>query len=193
MDKIDREEEKKIISQYIQIFELAKKQRKAKKFKLALESYLQCLELVSKIKCSEKMYESYFFISQCYYKLNDAKNSYIYLTNDIPLIETLDKKVSSYYKFKGKLLAKVFCVYSAMNKFEECANYLSLNFKEVTDSLSLEEKLILFYHFTKELLYPLKTTKKFNSFMTSYINEQNNISYNNQPTINTKLRTESLL
>ena len=72
---INKEEEKKTISEYVQLFSTATKQRKSKNTKLALSTYTQCLDMISKINNIEKICESNFFIAQCAFKLNDIEKS----------------------------------------------------------------------------------------------------------------------
>lgn len=186
---INKEEEKKTISEYVQLFSTATKQRKSKNTKLALSTYTQCLDMISKINNIEKICESNFFIAQCAFKLNDIEKSKEHYSSSMKLIDKVNRQDFPFYKVKGRLIAKMIHVFFSLNQSNECCMFINQNLSSISSEYTLVEKLSLFYYFIKELLYPLKKGKRLSSFISDYLVIKNDILYNNEKGINPKLKS----
>ena len=184
-----KEEEKKFTSEYVQNFSLGQEQIKKKKnFNKALEIFKQCLDLAKKINNNQKLCESYYYNGLCYFTLYNLIESETNFNSSFSLINSFDQSNFPYYKIRGKIFAYIVHTNFLLKSVDENINFINDNINSII-KFKLEEKLVIFYNFIKEILYPLKKGNRFNEFKNEYYSSKNNILYNNENTISIKLKS----
>ena len=184
-----KEEEKKFTSEYVQNFSLGQEQIKKKKnFNKALEIFKQCLDLAKKINNNQKLCESYYYNGLCYFTLYNLIESETNFNSSFSLINSFDQSNFPYYKIRGKVFAYIVHTNFLLKSVDENINFINDNINSII-KFKLEEKLVIFYNFIKEILYPLKKGNRFNEFKNEYYSSKNNILYNNENTISIKLKS----
>ena len=184
-----KEEEKKFTSEYVQNFSLGQEQIKKKKnFNKALEIFKQCLDLAKKINNNQKLCDSYYYNGLCYFTLYNLIESETNFNSSFSLINSFDQSNFPYYKIRGKIFAYIVHTNFLLKSVDENINFINDNINSII-KFKIEEKLVIFYNFIKEILYPLKKGNRFNEFKNEYYSSKNNILYNNENTISIKLKS----
>ena len=183
------DEEKKLISEYVQLSNEAKKLYKAKKYKEALEKLGQCEKKCNVISSIGTKCECCYYHGLCYFKLINCESSYKYLIKSKEYLECVDKNNFPYLKYIGRLNAFIVLTLIGLDKKDECINFINneLIFN-ISIQFNLEEKVVIFHRLIKDLLAPIKNNKRFVFFMGEYISEQNNILFNGEKGINCDLK-----
>ena len=153
-----KEIEKKLISEYVQLSNKAKILYKQKNYTEALNLFNQCEKKCIDISLYDKKCECSYYHGLCYYKL--------YNSELIILITLL-----------------------GMDKKDECVNFINNEIiNDLTNKFNLEEKVVIFHRFIKDLLDQIKNTKLMTHFLEEYISEQNNILFNGEKSFNIVLK-----
>ena len=184
-----KEEEKKFTSEYVKNFSLGQEQIKKKKnFNKALEIFKQCLDLAKKINNNQKLCESYYYNGLCYFTLYNLIESETNFNSSFSLINSFDQSNFPYYKIRGKVFAYIVHTNFLLKTLDENLQFINDNINNIIN-FKLEEKLVIFYNFIKEILYPFKKGNKFQEFKNEYYYAKNNILYNNENVISIKLKS----
>ena len=189
MNTKGKEGEKKLISEYVQLSNKAKELYKSKKYKDALILLEQCEKKCCEISSCDKKCECNYYFGLCKFKLTDCESSYKYLTKSKEYLECVDKNNFPYLKYNGRLYAIITIMLIALNKKDECINFINNDLiNNLLNKFSLEEKVVIFHRFIKDLLAPIKNNKVLAAFIGEYISEQNNILFNGEKGINEELK-----
>ena len=190
MSTITKESEKKIISEYVQLSNKGKCLYKSKKYEEALEIFTQCETKCISISSYDKKCECSYYFGLCHFKLDNCESSYKYLIKSKEFLNYVDKNSFPYLKYNGRLYAIILIILIGMDKKEESINFI--NREIINDFLykfNLEEKVVIFHRFIKDLLEPIKNSKLMTHFLGEYISEQNNILFNGEKFISSGLKT----
>ena len=190
MSTITKESEKKIISEYVQLSNKAKSLYKSKKYEEALEIFTQCEKKCVCISSYDKKCECSYYFGLCHFKLYNCESCYNYLNKSKEFLNYVDKNSFPYLKYNGRLYAIILIILIGMDKKEESINFI--NREIINDFLykfNLEEKVVIFHRFIKDLLEPIKNSKLMTHFLGEYISEQNNILFNGEKFISSGLKT----
>lgn len=183
------EDDKKIISEYVKILSEATKCRKSKKFKSALDKYLQCYSLIENTDLIDKQCETSFYLGNCYLKLNRVNEGYTHLSKSNANIDLVNIASFPYDKIKGKLSAQMILLLYAVATPAEAITYAKKIITHIDSIKELIEKMKIYYYFVKELLSLIKNNKKFTSFLNDYQSAKNEIIFNNEKSISLSLKT----
>ena len=189
MSNITKESEKKIISEYVQLSNKAKSLYKSKKYEEALEIFTQCEKKCVCISSYDKKCECSYYFGLCHFKLYNCESCYNYLNKSKEFLNYVDKNSFPYLKYNGRLYAMILIILIGMDKKEESINFI--NREIINDFLykfNLEEKVVIFHRFIKDLLEPIKNSKLLTNFLEEYISEQNNILFNGEKSINSGIK-----
>ena len=190
MSNITKESEKKLISEYVQLSNKAKSLYKSKKYEEALEIFTQCEKKCVCISSYDKKCECSYYFGLCHFKLYNCESCYNYLNKSKEFLNYVDKNSFPYLKYNGRLYAIILIILIGMDKKEESINFI--NREIINDFLykfNLEEKVVIFHRFIKDLLEPIKNSKLMTHFLGEYISEQNNILFNGEKFISSGLKT----
>ena len=190
MSNITKESEKKIISEYVQLSNKAKSLYKSKRYEEALEIFTQCEKKCVCISSYDKKCECSYYFGLCHFKLYNCESCYNYLNKSKEFLNYVDKNSFPYLKYNGRLYAIILIILIGMDKKEESINFI--NREIINDFLykfNLEEKVVIFHRFIKDLLEPIKNSKLLTNFLEEYISEQNNILFNGEKSINSGLKS----
>lgn len=182
-----KDEDKKIISEFVKIFSDATKYRKVKKFKKASDKYLQCYTLIENTDLIDKQCETTFYLGQCYLKLNKINEGYIYLLKSNEQVDLITITSFPYDKIKGKVSAQMILLHFAINSLSESIAYAKNIVHHIEGIQELIDKMKIYYYFIKELLSFMKNNKKIISFFNDYESAKNEIIFNNENTISPSL------
>ena len=182
--------EKKMISEYVILFTQAKKHLHSNNIDLALNSFEKCASMIAHVQnASDKICESNFYTGLCAYRKNIINKSLAHFQIANSLIDNTNQtKTFSFHKLKGKIISYLIHTQCSLGNFNECLNYITNSFSYIETQYKFLEKLEIFRYFIKNLLYPIKKTKKLNAFLIEYETEQNNVVYNNTKGISLKLK-----
>ena len=184
-----KEEEKKFTSEYVKNFSLGQEQiKKNKNFNKALEIFNKCVDLAKKINNNQKLCESYYYNGLCYFTLYNLIESETNFNSSFSLINSFDQSNFPYYKIRGKVFAYIVHTNFLLKTLDENLQFINDNINNIIN-FKLEEKLVIFYNFIKEILYPFKKGNKFQEFKNEYYYAKNNILYNNENVISIKLKS----
>ena len=184
-----KEEEKKFTSEYVKLFSLGRDQIKKKKnFQKGLEIFTQCLDLATKINNPNVLCESNYYKGLCSFKLCDLKSCYYNFNCSYNLINSVDISNFPYYKIRGKVFAYLVHSNFLVKNIDENIQFIENNYENI-NKCKLEEKLVIFYNFIKELLHPIKKGNKFLQFKNEYNSSKNNVLFNNEDSISIKLKS----
>ena len=120
-----KEEEKKIISEYIHLSNKAKELYKSKKYKEAIILLKQCEEKCYDISSVDKKTECYYYLGLCFFRLFESKTSYQYLLKSKEYLDYVDKSNFPYLKFTGRLDAFITLTLIGFNNKEGCINFIN--------------------------------------------------------------------
>ena len=188
MSSKNKENEKKLISEYVQISSQAKKLYKSKNYEKALSLLIRCEQKCSEISSYDKKCECYYYFSLCYYKLFNCNLCYKYLTKTKENLNYIDKTNFPFLKYNGRIYALIILMLLGMDKKEECINFINNDIiYELLNKFNLEEKIVIFHRFIKDLLELVKSNKSMIIFLGEYISEQNNILFNGEKNISSNL------
>ena len=183
------EVEKKLISEYVQLSNKAKILYKQKKYQESLNLFTQCEKKCIDISLYDKKCECSYYHGLCYYKLFNSELSYKYLKKSRDWLNYIDKNTFPYLKYNGRLNAILLLMLLSMDKKDECVNFINNEIiNDFINKFTLEEKVVIFHRFIKDLLYPIKNTKLMKCFLEEYISEQNNILFNGEKSFNIALK-----
>ena len=183
------EVEKKLISEYVQLSNKAKILYKQKKYQESLNLFTQCEKKCIDISLYDKKCECSYYHGLCYYKLFNSELSYKYLKKSRDWLNYIDKNTFPYLKYNGRLNAILLLMLLSMDKKDECVNFINNEIiNDFMNKFTLEEKVVIFHRFIKDLLYPIKNTKLMKCFLEEYISEQNNILFNGEKSFNIALK-----
>ena len=189
MKNKSKEEEKKLISEYVHLSNQAKDLYKSKKYKEAIELLKQCEEKCLDISSIDKKCECNYYLGLCFYKLYDSQTSYQYLTKSKYYLDGIDKNNFPYLKYTGRLYAFIILTLIGINNKDECINFINNDLiSNINIQFSSEEKMVIFLRLIKDLLAPIKNSKILSNFIGDYISEQNNILFNGEKGINCELK-----
>ena len=184
-----KEIEKKLISEYVQLSNKAKILYKQKNYTEALNLFNQCEKKCIDISLYDKKCECSYYHGLCYYKLYNSELSYKYLKKSRDWLNYVDKTTFPYLKFHGRLNAIILITLLGMDKKDECVNFINNEIiNDLTNKFNLEEKVVIFHRFIKDLLDQIKNTKLMTHFLEEYISEQNNILFNGEKSFNIVLK-----
>ena len=184
-----KEIEKKLISEYVQLSNKAKILYKQKNYSEALNLFNQCEKKCIDISLYDKKCECSYYHGLCYYKLYNSELSYKYLKKSRDWLNYVDKTTFPYLKFHGRLNAIILITLLGMDKKDECVNFINNEIiNDLTNKFNLEEKVVIFHRFIKDLLDQIKNTKLMTHFLEEYISEQNNILFNGEKSFNIVLK-----
>ena len=184
-----KEIEKKLISEYVQLSNKAKILYKQKNYTEALNLFNQCEKKCIDISLYDKKCECSYYHGLCYYKLYNSELSFKYLKKSRDWLNYVDKATFPYLKFHGRLNAIILITLLGMDKKDECVNFINNEIiNDLTNKFNLEEKVVIFHRFIKDLLDQIKNTKLMTHFLEEYISEQNNILFNGEKSFNIVLK-----
>ena len=184
-----KEIEKKLISEYVQLSNKAKILYKQKNYTEALNLFNQCEKKCIDISLYDKKCECSYYHGLCYYKLYNSELSFKYLKKSRDWLNYVDKTTFPYLKFHGRLNAIILITLLGMDKKDECVNFINNEIiNDLTNKFNLEEKVVIFHRFIKDLLDQIKNTKLMTHFLEEYISEQNNILFNGEKSFNIVLK-----
>ena len=185
-----KESEKKLISEYVELSNKAKRLYKSKKYEDALILLEQCQQKLNEISSVNYKCECSYYISLCYYKLYDAELSNKNFNITKNYLDCEDKSNFPYLKYYGRIYAHLILTLIALDQKENCANFITDTvINSLTYNFNLEQKVVIFHRLIKDLLYPLKNHKLLTNFLGDFISEQNNIIYSGKKTINSSLKS----
>ena len=183
------EVEKKLISEYVQLSNKAKILYKQKKYQESLNLFTQCEKKCTDISLYDKKCECSYYHGLCHYKLLNSALSYKYLKKSRDWLNYIDKNTFPYLKYNGRLDAIILLMLLSMEKKDECINFINNEIiNDFMNKFNLEEKVVIFHRFIKDLLYPIKNSKLMKYFLEEYISEQNNILFNGEKSFNIALK-----
>ena len=189
MSSKNKENEKKLISEYVQISNQAKILYKSKKYEEALNLFIQCEKKCFEISSCDKKCECAYYFSLCYYKLFNCDLCYRYLIKVKENLNFIDKSNFPFLKYNGRIYALILLMLLGMDKKEECINFINNELiYDLNNKFNLEEKIVIFHRFIKDLLESIKNNKLMITFLGEYISEQNNILFNGEKNINSGLK-----
>ena len=184
-----KEGEKKLISEYVQLSNKAKELYKSKNYKEAIVVLDECEKKCCEISSLDKKCECSYYFGLCYFKLLNCESSYKYLIKSKEYLDCVDKNNFPYLKYNGRLYAFITLNLIGLNKKDECINFINNDLiSNIINRFNLEEKVVIFHRFIKDLLAPIKNNKSFTNFIGEYISEQNNILFNGEKGINIDLK-----
>ena len=184
-----KEVEKKLISEYVQLSNKAKILYKQKKYQEALNLFNQCEKKCIDISLYDKKCECSYYHGLCYYKLYNCELSYKYLKKSRDWLNYVDKTTFPYLKYNGRLNAIILLTLLGMDKKDECVSFINDEIiNDLLNKFNLEEKVVIFLRFIKDLLEQIKNTKLMKYFLEEYISEQNNILFNSEKSFNIVLK-----
>ena len=161
-----KEIEKKLISEYVQLSNKAKILYKQKNYSEALNLFNQCEKKCIDISLYDKKCECSYYHGLCYYKLYNSELSYKYLKKSRDWLNYVDKTTFPYLKFHGRLNAIILITLLGMDKKDECVNFINNEIiNDLTNKFNLEEKVVIFHRFIKDLLDQIKNTKLMTHFL----------------------------
>ena len=189
MNTKGKEGEKKLISEYVQLSNKAKDLYKGKKYKDALVILEQCEKKCCEISSCDRKCECTYYFGLCHFKLIDCESCYKYLIKSKEYLDFVDKNNFPYLKYNGRLYAFITIMLIALNKKDECVNFINNELiNNILNKFNLEEKVVIFQRLIKDLLAPIKNNKMLANFIGEYISEQNNILFNGEKGINEDLK-----
>ena len=184
-----KESEKKIISEYVQLSNKAKILYKSKEYEEALELFTQCEKKCVNISSYDKKCECSYYYSLCNFKLYNCESCYKNLMKSKEFLNFVDKNTFPYLKYNGRLYALILLMLIGLDKKEESINFINNDIiNDLMNKFNLEEKVVIFRRFIKDLLEPIKNNKQMTNFLGEYISEQNNILFNGEKSINSGLK-----
>jgi serine/threonine protein phosphatase PrpC len=184
-----KENEKKLISEYVQLSNKAKILYKSKNYEEALDIFKQCEKKCIDITSYDKKCECFYYYGLCHFKLYNCELCYKYLKKSRDCLNFIDKNTFPYLKFHGRLDALILLMLIGMDKIEESINFINNEIiNDLINKFNLEEKVVVFHRLIKDLLEPIKTSKMMAFFLGEYISEQNNILFNGDKNINIGLK-----
>ena len=189
MSIITKESEKKIISEYVQLSNKAKILYKSKQYEEAIELFTQCEKKCIKITSYDKKCECSYYFGLCYFKLYNCELCYKHLIESKEFLNFVDKNIFPYLKYNGRLYALILLMLIGLDKKEESVKFINNEIiNDLMNKYNLEEKVVIFHRFIKDLFEPIKNTKLMANFLGEYISEQNNILFNGEKSINSGLK-----
>jgi len=184
-----KESEKKIISEYVQLSNKAKILYKSKEYEEALELFTQCEKKCVNISSYDKKCECSYYYSLCNFKLYNCELCYKNLMKSKEFLNFVDKNTFPYLKYNGRLYALILLMLIGLDKKEESIDFINNDIiNDLMNKFNLEEKVVIFRRFIKDLLEPIKNNKQMTNFLGEYISEQNNILFNGEKSINSGLK-----
>ena len=184
-----KEGEKKLISEYVQLSNKAKILYKSKNYEEALNLFNQCEKKCTNISSFDKKCECSYYHGLCYFKLYNCELSYKYLKKSRDCLNYIDKSTFPYLKYNGRLNALILLMLIGMDKKEESIFFINNEIiNDLMNKFNLEEKVVIFHRFIKDLLEPIKNSKLLTYFLGEYISEQNNILFNGEKNVNSELK-----
>ena len=184
-----KESEKKIISEYVQLSNKAKILYKSKEYEEALELFTQCEKKCVNISSYDKKCECSYYYGLCNFKLYNCESCYKNLMKSKEFLNFVDKNTFPYLKYNGRLYALILLMLIGLDKKEESINFINNDIiNDLMNKFNLEEKVVIFRRFIKDLLEPIKNNKQMTNFLGEYISEQNNILFNGEKSINSGLK-----
>ena len=185
-----KEGEKKLISEYVQLSNKAKLLYKSKNYEEALNLFTQCEKKCIDISSFDKKCECSYYHGLCYFKLYNCELSYKYLKKSRDCLNYIDKSTFPYLKYNGRLNALILLILIGMDKKEESIYFINNEIiNDLMNKFNLEEKVVIFHRFIKDLLEPIKNSKLLTYFLGEYISEQNNILFNWEKNVNSELKS----
>lgn len=183
------EDDKKKISEYVKYFTEGHRYRKSRQYKSALDNYHKSLNIIISSNLLEKQCESHFFIGQCNLKLNNIKESHEHLSKCDGMITRVQNGYFPFNKARGKVSADLIILKYVIDNYLIALNYARCTVNMLENSYDLDDKMIIFYHFIKELITFIYPFKKAIPFINEYLSVKNEVVFNNEKTICLSLKT----